>query len=64
MDHRPGHPGFFLDLHDVLRAFAPEGHAGRWAIRAEPELSVLPRWDLNLPFILEQIEGSRNAGSR
>lgn len=51
LDHQPEQPGFFLDLRDVLTAFAPDGHAWRWAIRNEPELSALPRWDLNLPFI-------------
>ena len=55
MDNRPGHPGFFLDLDDVLPAFVPDGHAWRWAIRTEPELSAVPRWDLNLPFISKQI---------
>ncbi len=59
MDNRPGQPGFFLGLDEVLRAFVPDGHAWRWAIRAEPELSASPRWDLNLPFISAQIEQSR-----
>lgn len=57
-DKRPGHPRIFVDLVDVLPAFVPDGHAWRWAIRSEPELSAQPRWDLNLPFILEQIEQS------
>jgi hypothetical protein len=58
MDSQPGRPGFFLDFHQVLPAFSPEGHAWRWAIRHEPELSALPRWDLNLPFITEEIQRS------
>ncbi len=58
MDAKPDRPGFFLDLRKVLPAFSPEGHAWRWAIRQEPELSALPRWDLNLPFIIEEIERS------
>ncbi len=59
MDEKPGRPGFFLDLDDVLPVFSPEGHAWRWAIRDEPELSALPRWDLNVPFIREHIQASR-----
>ena len=59
MDNGPGHRGFFLDLQDVLPAFAPDGHAWCWAIRSEPELSADPRWDLNLPFIVDQIAQSR-----
>jgi hypothetical protein len=51
-----GSARLFLDLHEVLPAFSPEGHAWRWTIRQEPELSALPRWDLNLPFIIEEIE--------
>ncbi|MDP8909222.1 MAG: hypothetical protein M3N47_08935 [Chloroflexota bacterium] len=54
----PGNGKFFLDLHEVLPAFVPDGHAWRWAIRSQPELSAAPRWDLNLPFILEEIEKS------
>jgi hypothetical protein len=48
----------FLDLRDVLPAISPVGHAWRWAIRGEPELSARPRWDLNLPYIREHIERS------
>ena len=59
MDKSPEYPRVFLDLVDVLPAFSPDRHAWRWAIRSEPELSADPRWDLNLPFIVEQIEQSR-----
>ena len=59
MDKRPGQPNIFLDLADVLPAFSPDGHAWQWAIRSDLELSAQPRWDLNLPFIHEQIEQAR-----
>jgi hypothetical protein len=58
MDTRAGEPRMFLDLHEVLPVFSPDGHAWRWAIRGEPELTAMPRWDLNLPHIFEQIEKS------
>jgi hypothetical protein len=59
LDSHSDHPRTFLDLRDVLPAFSPDGHAWRWAIRGEPEISALPRWDLNLPYIYEEIERGR-----
>lgn len=50
----------FLDLHHILPVFSPEGHAWRWAIRDEAtEISALPRWDLDMSFVLEQLREPR-----
>lgn len=58
MDLKDGPRRVFLDLHDVLSVFSPEGHAWRWSIRQDPEITAGPRWDLNLPFITEAIQRS------
>ena len=60
MDMQSGPHRVFLDLHHILPVFSPEGHAWRWAIRDEAaEITALPRWDLDLLFILEQLREPR-----
>jgi hypothetical protein len=60
MDMQSGPHRVFLDLHNILPAFSPEGHAWRWTIRDEAaEITAARRWDLDMSFILEQLREPR-----
>lgn len=60
MDMQASEHRVFLDLHQILPVFSPEGHAWRWAIRREEaEITALPRWDLDMSFVLEQLREPR-----